>query len=446
VKDRRRPDVDGREMITTSRLVVVRLALAAVLSAAAGCGSGRSSGTTPEPSPGPTPAPATPPIQTPLAAGTLDPSFGDGGIARDALAGLESADQLLLLPDGRILVAAVADGGLVLARFLADGRADPSFGGDGRTRVYDATGSTLRMSWLEPSSDGGLVFATSVDGQPALIRATGDGVLDDRFGDGGVAIDARRDAPVPLGLDEDASGRLLTVGARADVATLARYLPDGTPDTSFGQDGLLQIAPYVEDARCSLSTVVVQPDEHVVAGGVCYGFGPPSLPLLVRVAADGDGEAEHLLPRDTLPAIRGVKQLVALDDGRFFLSMFDQPAIASFTLEGAGRTDFGTQGLSPFLPGASLSPLAVDAAERPVAAGYFVADPSDVHLDLAVGRFTADGLPDASLGHEGLVVTPLGDESTALDVAVQDDGRIVVLAAVDGKAILLRYAGGALPE
>lgn len=436
-------------MITAPRLVVLRLVLAAVLVAAMGCGSGGSSGKTPalEPSSEPTPAPTVAPAPTPtsLAAGALDPGFGDGGIVRHALAGLETADQLLLLSDGRVLVAAVVDGGLVLARFLADGRADPSFGDGGRLRTYVGPGAGFSVTRMVSTRDGGLLFAANVAGQPALLRASGDGLLDTRFGDGGVVIDEGPDAPLPIGLAEGTSGRIVTAGVRSDVATLARHLPDGARDTSFGENGLVRIAPYIGDARCHLEAVIVQPDEHVVAGGTCT-FLPPSEPLLVRLPPDGRGEPERLLPRHTLPAIRGVHELVALEDGRFFLSMFDQPAIASFTVEGVGRSDFGTEGLSPYLPGASLSPLAIDASGRPVAAGYFVADPFDVRLDLAVGRFTAGGVPDASFGDAGLVVTSFGEDGVAREVTVQDDGRIVVLATVGDEAMLLRYSGGAPPE
>lgn len=380
----------------------------------------------------------------PMAAGELDPSFGEGGIVRDAISGLDGTVQLLVLSGKRLLVAAVVDADLVLARFLPDGRLDPTFGDGGRIRPYDGAEPLFHVSRPEPSADGGLVFGTNLGTRPALMRTTGDGMLDPRFGDGGVVVDERQDAPIPVDLIEDARGRLVTAGGSANTATLARYLADGTPDTSFGRDGLVQVPPDVAGARCHLSSVIEQPDGHLVAGGTCYSF-PPSQPLLVRLDPDGAGEPERLLPRETLPGIHGVNEIAALDDGRFLVSMFDQPAVASFTPDGVGREDFGTHGLSPYLPGAKLTPLTLDAAERPVAAGYFIADPFNVYLQLAVGRFTSGGLPDASFGNDGLVVTPFEAWSSAADVVVQDDGKIVVAAVVGREAVLLRYSGGSTP-
>ena len=74
-----------------------------------------------------------------LADGSLDPSFGTGGVVRTDVDGsIDIAAGLALLPDGRIVVGGtayrngdVADGDLLVARYLPSGALDPAFGGDG---------------------------------------------------------------------------------------------------------------------------------------------------------------------------------------------------------------------------------------------------------------------------------------------------------------------------
>ena len=56
--------------------------------------------------------------------GSLDVTFGQGGVVQTDLGGNDSADQVVLSDDGRILVGGAAG----LARYNADGSLDAGFG------------------------------------------------------------------------------------------------------------------------------------------------------------------------------------------------------------------------------------------------------------------------------------------------------------------------------
>jgi uncharacterized delta-60 repeat protein len=109
----------------------------------------------------------------------------------------------------------------------------------------------------------------------------------------------------------------------------------------------------------------------------------------------------------------------------------------SFNGTGQATVDFG--------PGASAFAVApaVQADGRTVVAGY-VAGPAGKHI--AVARFNVDGTLDRSFGpdHSGKVVTPVDHSSYANDLALQDDGKIVVVGrgdtdGVDGHMVVVRY-------
>src|SRR5207237_6440318 len=112
--------------------------------------------------------------------GTKDPSFGDGGrvLTPGVHYGLPS--DIVVQPDGKILVA----GGYQLARYNSDGSLDGSFGDAGIASVPVDAGANLALS-LGPN--GAILAGGNVGRRFALKRFTDDGVLDSTFGhDGGV--------------------------------------------------------------------------------------------------------------------------------------------------------------------------------------------------------------------------------------------------------------------
>jgi uncharacterized delta-60 repeat protein len=102
-------------------------------------------------------------IRTLLAAGGLDPSFGDGGRATPVIDYHEpaTAAAVVVRPDGRILIA----GGVaqysrpdfLLEQLNPDGTLDPTFGDGGRVRSFGYDALLPRAAALQP--DGKVVVA-----------------------------------------------------------------------------------------------------------------------------------------------------------------------------------------------------------------------------------------------------------------------------------------------
>ena len=75
-----------------------------------------------------------------LANGTPDPDFAGGGLIRTFVGGESEAYDVVLQPDGKILVAGVAGNDSLLVRYLPNGELDPAFEGDGVTLVQFSAG------------------------------------------------------------------------------------------------------------------------------------------------------------------------------------------------------------------------------------------------------------------------------------------------------------------
>jgi len=186
--------------------------------------------------------------------GSLDSTFGNGGIATPGLPQDMEVDGAALQPDGKIVIVgaspfAFLQRNFALLRLLPNGTLDLSFDGDGLATADFGQIETGASVIVLP--DGRLVLTgwrsptTSNYGDFALVRFLADGALDTTFGNAGLAIADSGDPDRPHQLIRLPNGNLLVAGSTALTGApadflLARFLPDGALDTSFGTAGLLR--------------------------------------------------------------------------------------------------------------------------------------------------------------------------------------------------------------
>jgi uncharacterized delta-60 repeat protein len=211
--------------------------------------------------------------------GTLDASFGTGGIVTsDFAASLTAARSVALQPDGKIVAAGqtFVNGSFdfALARYNSDGTLDASFGADGIVTT-DFAGRPDRAFSVVVQPDGKIVAAgqaviASFDF--ALARYNSDGSLDTSFGTGGLvttsigngSFDFARSVALQPNGKIVAAGQVLFIGG-FDIA-LTRYNRDGTLDASFGADGIVT-TDFFEGSSDGAFSVGVQPDGRIVVAG-----------------------------------------------------------------------------------------------------------------------------------------------------------------------------------
>jgi uncharacterized delta-60 repeat protein len=200
--------------------------------------------------------------------GQLDDGFGSGGlVVTDFDATTDDvASALVLLPDGRIVAAGRSGDSFALARYRPDGQLDPSFGTAGlvTTRQGLIAGLAAR---LDPARRIVLAGQGGTPGGPydlAVARYLPDGKLDPTFGDRGVV---RRDLG-PSGewassLVLQPDGAVVLAGTSGSTFALLRYLADGRPDPAFGTAGVVTAGPAIGSARA----VVSDPAGRLVVAG-----------------------------------------------------------------------------------------------------------------------------------------------------------------------------------
>ncbi len=364
----------------------VLLALVAV----AGCGDGSGEG--------------------PRPAGALDPTFGRSGVVTTAFppAGRTLPTAVLVQPDGKIVVAGVASNRMVIARYEPNGILDAGFGTAGvtMTGVGTATGTIVEIALLP---DGRVVAAGWLDGQHDF-------------------------------------------GER--VFALVRYTPLGVLDATFGTEGIVttQFAGFTSHA----ATVVLQPDGKIVAVAsfeVADGNGVEStFYTLVRYDADGERDAtfgNNGGQQDLGFGPGGLGSAIASQpDGRLLVvgRAMDDIAVGRYTADGRRDAAFGDGGIA--LAGIGPNPAIVPLP----ASGKAVAVLPDGKIlvtgtaltrsssELSLARFTSTGALDASFGDSGTVETDFGVRAEGADMALQADGKVVVVGSGPQGLIVVRFA------
>lgn len=232
--------------------------------------------------------------------GTLDGGFGTGGSAFVDVGGDPTPDPFPMSAavaqqaDGKIVLGGSASLGsgqqrdAILARLNTDGTLDGTFGASGITRTGGGADEWIAALVVQP--DGKIVAAGGIDDVLLpdfwLARYDASGVLDPTFGTGGVVVTSTYAGATDLLLQPD--GKLIAVGGQfnntADLL-LARYLPDGTLDGTFGVGGIAAIE--LPGTTAEALTAALQPDGKIVlAGTFDVDFGVSDV-LLARLDADG---------------------------------------------------------------------------------------------------------------------------------------------------------------
>src|SRR5688572_18617960 len=144
--------------------------------------------------------------------GTLDPSFGSGGVAQPDLRAGVDAMRVLIQPDGRILVAGwgfdVDHSVVSVARYLPDGSLDPAFD---------------EVVWY-----------------PGLVAV------------GALGLALAPDGRIYIGTGLELG---FTDNERLSDTVIGAFLPDGTPDPAFGYGGTVRLDLGVADDAVDLEVL-----------------------------------------------------------------------------------------------------------------------------------------------------------------------------------------------
>ena len=238
-------------------------------------------------------------------AGALDTGFGTAGVVRIPINSVADAAMAVVIQADQKIVAAgytLVSGGqdIAVVRLLPSGILDASFDGDGK--LTTSIGGEDRAFAVVQQADGKLVVAgfTTQGGSErfALIRFLPNGALDLAFGVNGHATTAFGvgDA-VAYSILQQPDGKLVAAGSGVSTNSyfaLARYLPTGALDPSFGTGGLVATLFPANSAHTGRGLARQTDGKLVLAGTIMTnGIEHASAVRYTTSAATGL-EAEHV--------------------------------------------------------------------------------------------------------------------------------------------------------
>ncbi len=404
----------------------------------------------------------------PSAPGTLDSSFGSGGIVTTSF-GTKSNDSgfaVAVQADGRIVAAGVSPNGakqyLDLIRYNPNGALDNSFGNGGelQTRLSgNVSGPPQNGLVIQP--DGkilALMFLRSDSGYGTLelVRYTSTGALDTTFnGTGMVNTSFSFSADIARGLALETVNGMTKLVACASVnvnsqeaMALARYNLNGSLDTSFGSGGKVVTAIGYADS----ASMAIQADGKIIVAGA----SPSSPYSFVLARFDTSGNLDPTFGNagiaTTLSGLDGA--VIVQPDGKIVEAGRTNTgsgwvwSLERVNSDGSLDSTFANGGLAegPFSGSTSIRALTLQANGKLVAAG------ESPNSGFRLARYNPDGSLDTSFGSGGQVTTAINGSGESYALALQADGNILAAGFANkstnntSSAIALaRYWGDPVP-
>ena len=335
--------------------------------------------------------------------GSVDASFGTGGVTYLSVGDHTAGNGVVLQPDGKILVCGHATAKTkgstsyeyLVARYNPNGSLDTSFATKG-TFAWDYGSGADEAARMALLPDGSILVAGTANGSlpggsslsifklsptGALVTSYGtNGVLLTNPGSAGSAASAL--ALAPNGDAILAGGtQLSTPGGPAGAGLIVAVTPAGKLDTGFNGTGYVAtLGPGY--GSLAFNAVVIQGSSLVVCGG----------------------------PRvDPLPGGTG-------------------GLLARYSLSGELDTTFGAGGYFTTGDAARFNALALEPDNSIVAGGLhnYVGSDGATYNEMAFAHLTAGGALDTGFGTlgTGFVYVQAGVQSEVRDLVITSDGRI----------------------
>ena len=378
--------------------------------------------------------------------------------------------------------------------FAQDGILDSTFNGDGIVTTHFDNVAEGRSVAIQ--SDGKIVVVgteyLSASYQFAMVRYNIDGSLDSSFGSDGKVIPIFPEPSDAESVTIQADGKILVGGGAYLEYYLSRYNTNGTLDSSFGVNGLVQTQSY--DLEADFTSIALQPDGKIVATGytghsflhsdhwitLCRYDSDGTLGYPYEFSVDTVGFNDPLNDRGMSLAIQGDLKIIVggVANGKMVLIRFnnDFSSDNSFGADGVvkiavGNGSFGvrsiaiqadqkilaaggsTEGLTIVRfnvdgvldntfgdAGEAVLPNYSDATSIAILENGKIQAAFNSYNDFALARFNSDGSLDSTFGNDGIVTTDIDSSNDyASSMAIQSGGNIIVGGSSNGDFAVARY-------
>lgn len=399
--------------------------------------------------------------------GVLDNTFGTNGrVITDIVAEDNEARELVIQPDGKIVVAGLSSTGSIdqfaLARYDANGVLDNTFGSGGLVVTNVSMGDDV-IRGMALQTDGKIVvvgYAGVTNEYLAIARYDANGILDNTFATNGIdsllIIDnpGDGDRSVPNDVKIQSDGKIVVAGFVKDSGgnlnfAVVRYNTNGTLDTSFGIGGKQIFFRGTGDSE--LESLAIQADGKILVVGHYYR-GPYRNFFIARINQFGMDNSFGINGQSVYAFGYGDDEAWAMTlqtDGSILLAGNVSNGndadfgLLKYTTAGVLDNTFGTAGVLTTELGGNVDDYPLQVIMQPDGKILVTGVKFGTTQDLVIARYNANGTLDNTFGTNGLVIEDINNTNEiAFDIALQADGKIVITGVSDGDFMTSRYTSG----
>lgn len=384
--------------------------------------------------------------------GSLDPTFGTGGVLIRHLPGANLNDtgdvtKIVFQRSGRIVIGAMENNDAVLARFNPDGSLDRTFG-RGQTIV---TSPLARVVGLAVTAGNKVVVASGFG--PAALgieRYDRNGRLDRSFGNGGRAAGLPATFSDINAMAVRSDGAIVVAGlfftpTKIEFA-LAGITSSGQLNRRFGTRG---IARGQTRSRFNVNGMAFEPDGSLVAAGEENVLSTSIVNGVLTSTNINLFTVRRFTPQglaDTRFADGGFQTIanptfymgagvLLRRGGRPLIPLTKTSATGPIQLladnaNGTPDASFGAAGIASVTPTVPGDDRIIDVAPAPngdICALFMEGSSADGTQSVSLERFAPNGVLDTTLGTGGRLPVLRG----TTNLAVQSDGKILVTGVRD---------------
>lgn len=327
--------------------------------------------------------------------GSFDASFDlDGQLVTDINGGYEFCNDLIVLPDDKIISIGTSGSDIALVKYDVNGILESTYGNNGIKLLTISGGPNPAKAILQ--SDGSIIiygnFTNIFPTELFILRIDSNGNLDNSFGTNGiVTTNFGNDGQYPGGIKLQSDGKIIISGTTENFSPLnsdiivMRLNSNGSLDNTFGTNGQIIINVDLLDGSQTLDygiDILFRDDGKIIVIGSSDISGNKI--VLIRLNSNG-----------TIDSSFGSSGLVV----EMFNTNFD--AWTCSALQSDNKIIIGGQS-------------------------------NDGNNDVfALARFEENGAYDNTFGSSGKVMNSVDNYSSyGKDILIQNDGKIILIGSV----------------
>lgn len=416
--------------------------------------------------------------------GFLDTSFGNGGkVVTSITPGEDEARSVAVQPDGKILVAGfsssvITDRDFACVRYMPNGDLDSTFGTNGIVTTDVQVGSQDVANSMVLLNSGKFILAgysdDGLDAQATMIRYNTDGSIDSSFGTNGIVLTdffTNDFDQINVIKVHELTGNIIVGGhayydytyfthsADLYAPVIARYLPDGTPDSTFNNTGINVL--YYEtagtyDVSYDINDLAIAPNGRITAVGwrLFEQYYYNSDYWVLRLNNDGtydtsfgdngeDAFYGNFNQHDYAQSIiLNIDNSFVIGGGSFDSRTTEIDMVChKINSNGTGFLWSGGGAIATDDSREVSYALLQDASNRYIMVGSLVSTNSS---SFALARVNSNGSDDSFGPGQNFSITTSFNQgnSQAFDGALQSDGKIIAVGYAGNDFAIARYWGG----